>query len=586
MALDGIVLSSIVSELNTALIGGRIDKIYQPEKDALLISVRNNRLASKVLLTANSSYPRIHLSELVKNASGEPPMFCMLLRKHILGGRIIALSQPNFERIVEITLEATNELGDKEIKKLIIEIMGRHSNIILTKEDNTIIDSIKHVSSDKSSLREVLPGRNYVYPTNQVKENPIKTTREIFDASLLPLTVPTFKAIYTCYSGLSPIIANEICHRSHIDPDKSYSELTQTEQTCIFENFTTIMETVKKDAFSPMLYLDTQHLPSEFYALPLELFNNSESKSFDSISQLIEYYYHEKSTRFVVSQKTSDIKKLVNNFLDRTLRKKAIQEKAIEESHDKEIFKMYGELLTAYSYAVPENAKTYTTTNYYAEPCEEITIPLDETRSAIQNAQHYFKLYNKAKRTVAAATAQLVHIEEDINYLNSVLISLDLLETEEDINGLRDELTEMGYLKKRKASKKKLPKNPMPYMQFKSSSGMLIYVGKNNYQNDSLTMKFAKNQDLWLHIKDGPGSHVIVKSEDGGEVDDITLIDAAMLAAYYSKGKFSSNVSIAYTQCKNVKKIPNAKPGMVIYNNFNTIYVTPDEAYIKSLALS
>ncbi|MHC1750401.1 MAG: NFACT family protein [Cellulosilyticaceae bacterium] len=585
MALDGIVLSSIVSELSTAVIGGRIDKIYQPEKDALLISVRNSRLASKMLLTANSSYPRIHLSDLVKNSPGEPPMFCMLLRKHILGGRITSINQPHFERIVEITIEATNELGDREFKKLIIEIMGRHSNIILTKEDNTIIDSIKHVSSDKSSLREVLPGRSYVYPTNQCKANPLLTTKEAFDSLLLPLAVPTFKALYTCYSGLSPMVANEICHRSQIDPDKTFDTLSKSEQDLVFKHFTTIMDSVKNDSFSPVLYLDAQHLPLEFYCLPLKLYDDHEKISFESMSKLIEHYYHEKSTRFVVSQKTSDIKKLVHNFFERTSRKKIIQEKAIEESHDKEICKMYGELLTAYSYAVPAGAKSYTTTNYYIEPYEEITIPLDETRSAIQNAQHYFKLYNKAKRTIAAAAEQLIHIEEDLNYLNSVLIALDLLETEEDINGLRDELAEMGYLKKRKISKKKVPKNPMPYMQFKSASGALIYVGKNNYQNDNLTMKFARAQDLWLHIKDGPGSHVIVRVDDPTELDDTTLIDAAILAAYYSKGKFSSNVAIDYTQRRNVKKIPNAKPGMVIYNNFKTIYVTPDEAYVKSLAL-
>ncbi|MGL5676673.1 MAG: Rqc2 family fibronectin-binding protein, partial [Cellulosilyticaceae bacterium] len=284
--------------------------------------------------------------------------------------------------------------------------------------------------------------------------------------------------------------------------------------------------------------------------------------------------------------KTSDIKKLLLTFIDRAVRKQAIQQKAIEESMDCEQDKIFGELLTAYSYAVPMGSESFTTTNYYTEPFEDITIPLQKHLTAIENAQKYFKRYNKAKRTLVAAKDQLSLIEEDLNYLYSVLVSLDFLQTAEDIEGLKKELTDMGYLKKRKQKNMKAPKNPMPYMQFKSSTGYPIFVGKNNYQNDELTMKFAKATDLWLHIKDGPGSHVIVRLDHQEEIDDGTLVEAALIAAYYSKGKFGSNVAIDYTLKKNVKKIPNAKPGMVIYNHFNTIYVTPDEPFIKKLALN
>ncbi|MGL4800461.1 MAG: Rqc2 family fibronectin-binding protein [Cellulosilyticaceae bacterium] len=586
MALDGIVLSNIVHELKTTLLGGRIDKIYQPEKDELVLTARGGRENFKLLLTANSSYPRLHLTTKTKASPATPPMFCMLLRKHLISGKIVAITQPHFERIVELHIEAMNELGDREPKKLIIEIMGRHSNIILTKEDYTIIDSIKHISADKSSVRTVLPGRPYVYPPNQHKTNPLEATKETFLETLGASELPLFKALYTSYSGLSPAIAQEMVARAQLDPSLNASSTSIEALSELYKSFSGICTTVKDANYTPALYTTEDEAPVDFYSLPLTLLASEKVVPFSSVSELIEAYYHEKSNRFVVSQKTSDIKKLLLTFIDRAVRKQAIQQKAIEESMDCEQDKIFGELLTAYSYAVPSGSESFTTTNYYTEPFEDITIPLQKHLTAIENAQKYFKRYNKAKRTLVAAKDQLSLIEEDLSYLHSVLVSLDFLQTAEDIEGLKKELTDMGYLKKRKQKNMKAPKNPMPYMQFKSSTGYPIFVGKNNYQNDELTMKFAKATDLWLHIKDGPGSHVIVRLDHQEEIDDVTLVEAALIAAYYSKGKFGSNVAIDYTLKKNVKKIPNAKPGMVIYNHFNTIYVTPDEPFIKKLALN
>ena len=338
--------------------------------------------------------------------------------------------------------------------------------------------------------------------------------------------------------------------------------------------------------FSPTIYLDDNGLPLDFYTLPLMIYSTHPKQAFTTISEMLEYYYFEKSTRFNVAQKTADIKKLIHNFLERNVRKKHIQEKALEESAHKELYKIYGELLTAYAHQVPVQSESFTTMNYYEEPYEDITIPLNPRKTAIQNAQNYFKLYNKAKRTEIAAKEQLTVIEEDLAYLQSVLLSLDFLETKEDIAQLRAELIEMGYLKKRKGtSKNKQNKKVLPYMQFKASSGHIIYVGKNNYQNDELTMKFAKGNDMWLHIKSGPGSHVIIKAEDQEGFSEQTLLEAATLAAYYSSGKQSSGVPIDYTLKKYVKKVPNAKPGMVIYTNFKTLYVTPTEAFVKTLML-
>ncbi|MGL4345749.1 MAG: Rqc2 family fibronectin-binding protein [Cellulosilyticaceae bacterium] len=586
MALDGIVLASVAQELCDKLIGGRIDKIYQPQKDELLVTVRSNGKNYKVLLCSNSSYPRVHLSELTQNSSEQPPMFCMLLRKHLSGGKITAIIQPSFERILEFHIEATNELGDKENKKLIIEIMGRHSNIILTRADNIILDSVTHVSADKSSIRHILPGKTYIYPPNQIKLNPLETSFDAFKQALLATDEKVFKSLYFSYSGLSPLISHEMCLRVAIDSDTPIAELSDQALHKLYGVFDQFMSDIKTHTYEPYLYYDGAHLPTEFYAFPLLTHKEYEQKAYTSPSLLIEQYYHEKSNRFVVSQKTSDLKKLLLTFIDRNVRKKTIQETAIQESISHEIYKIYGELITAYSYSITPGSETFTTLNYYSEPYEEISIPLDVRLSPIENAQKYFKLYNKAKRTLVAAKEQLCHIDEELSYLQSVLVSLDILETQEDINGLRSELVDMGYLKKRRQqNKKKPPKNAMPFMTFKSQTGHLIYVGKNNYQNDELTMKFARSQDLWLHIKDGPGSHVIVRLEPQEEIPDTTLVEAATLAAFYSKGKLSSNVPIDYTLKKNVKKIPHAKPGMVIYNAFKTVYVTPEESFVKTLRI-
>lgn len=584
MALDGLVLANIVSELKNTLIGGRIDKIYQIEKEDILLTIRNNGVTHKLLLTANSNYPRLHLSTLAKNPSQDPPMFCMLMRKHLGGGKLLHIIQPDLERIVEFHIEATNELGDKETKKLIIEIMGRHSNIILTKENDVILDSIKHISNDKSSVREILPNRLYQRPPHNEKLNPLTISEDSFMDKLKATDLPLFKGLYMNFNGLSPMICHEICHNAGVSSETSTFAASPHDYTNLFSSFMTTLDAIHTEAFSPILYKDASEIPQDFYCLPVTLYKDLTAEPYPSMSELLEYYFFEKSTRFNVAQKTGDIKKLIHNFIDRSIRKKAIQEKALEECSHKELYKIYGELLTAYAHQIPPQANHFTTLNYYTEPYEEITIPLETNKTAIQNAQAYFKLYNKAKRTELAATAQLASIKEDLDYLASILLSLDLLETKEDIAELRSELVQMGYLKKKKSSKKELrPKKQLPYLHFKSSKGHDIYVGKNNYQNDELTIKFAKANDLWLHIKDGPGSHVIVKHLDTAPIDEDVILEAATLAAYHSSGKMSSHVPIDYTLRKNVKKVPNAKPGMVIYTHFKTLFVTPTETFVKKL---
>ncbi len=577
MAFDGIVLSNIIHELKEQILGGKIDKIYQPEKEEVLLTIRNNRTNYKLLLNSNSEYPRIHISNLSKNTSNTPPMFCMLLRKHLTAGRIVDIVQPNFERIVELHIQSKNELGDIENKILILEIMGRHSNLILTTQNFMILDSIKHISHDKSRVRKILPGYMYEYPPNQSKLNPTQTTKEEFICAISEKDAPIFKRLYLTYSGLSPLVANEICLQSELDPDAVI--ITTDQLNKLYDSFCKFTS----NNFIPTIYTDTEDLPIEYYSFPLQQFGEYNSTTPETMSEVIEYYTHNKNKRFIISQKTADIKKIVQNFIDRAVRKQALQEKALAESEKSEIYKIYGELITSYSYSINKGDTSFTTINYYSDDQEEIVIPLDKDKTAIENAQSYFKKYTKLKRTFVASAEQLDIIKEDLEYLQSVLVSLDLLENEIDIIELRQELIDMGYLRKRAKHPKKAPKNQKPYMHFKTSSGLDVYVGKNNLQNDALTMKFAKSNDLWLHIKDGPGSHVIIKVPHQYVLTDTDLYEGAMIASFYSSGKQSSNVPIDYTVRKNVKKVPNAKPGMVIYTNFKTISVTPSEKLVSSL---
>ncbi len=582
--LDGIVLANIISELRKEILGGRIEKIYQPEKEELMLVIRNNRKNKKLLLSSNSQYPRIVLSDQVKNQVDTPPMFCMFLRKHISGAKILNISQPNFERIVNIELEVKDDLGDISTKILILEIMGRHSNLILTiKEEDKlrVLDSIKHISYDKSKVRPILPNYEYVYPPNQNKLNPLDVNKEQFAIAVSSQEGPIFKRIYQAFSGLSPLIASEICLKAEVDSNSSFISLEEMDK--LHEVFDNVINHVKLDTFLPVFYETADGTPVDYYSFELTIMSEYNKLYIGSISEVIEKFTHGKNQKYTISQKTSDIKKLILNFLDRTIRKQAIQNEALKQSEDSENYKIYGELITAYSYNIKKGDKSFVANNYYSENQDEVLIPLDPAKTPIENAQNYFKKYTKLKRTFVAAKEQLEIIKEDLAYLQSVLMSLDILENESDIVELRQELIEMGYLKRKQKDPKKKVKNQAPYMKFRTSSGLDMYVGKNNYQNDELTMKFAKANDMWFHIKAGPGSHVIVKVPNGYELTKEDLYEGSMIAAYFSSGKNSSHVEIDYTTRKNIKKVPGAKPGMVLYYNFKSVTVTPTQKEMEKL---
>lgn len=585
MALDGFSISNIIYELKNTIMGGRVDKIYQPEKDEIIIQIRNKGNAYKLLLTANASSPRLNFTTIQKENPINAPLFCMVLRKHLSSGKIVGITQPNFERIVNIQVESINELGDYSIKTLVFEIMGKHSNIILIDDKNNILESIKHISFDKSSVREVLPGRTYTLPPSQDKKSPLDTNFEEF-YNIIKNCIPTKtqQIIYKSYNGISPILASEICNNGNIDPSKNTEELSDNEIKSLYNSFNNIVTLNNKENFKPQIIYNENETVLDFTVFDFNIFNHLDKKYFSSISELLEFFYKSKDLTYRLNQKSQDLKRLISQNIERCAKKKEIQQKTLKDIENRETLKLYGELITANIYAIKKGMTKVILNNFYSENFEEIEIRLDPNLTPAENAQKYFKKYNKEKRTFIALQDQIKQNDEELLYLESVLSSVNACTDEYDIKEIRTELAEQGFLKRQKNNKNNKQKNnkkakPLHYI---STDGFHIYVGKNNTQNDELTLRFAKPLDMWFHTKDIAGSHVIVVSE-GKEIPNSTLNEAANLAAYYSKASNSSLVPVDYTPKKFVKNPNGAKPGMVIYETNKTAYITPNEKLIENL---
>ena len=570
MAFDGITIANIVSELNHTIVGRKINKIAQPEADELMITVKNNRTQYRLFLSASASLPLIYLTGENKQGPLTAPNFCMLLRKHIGSARILSVTQPGLERILIFELEHLNELGDICRKKLIVEIMGKHSNIIFCQEDDTIIDSIKHISANMSSVREVLPGRTWFIPHTQDKMDPLSMSREAFAETVFGKNLPVFKAIYTSLTGFSPLIAEELCVRSGIDPKRQAQELEETEKETLWQTTDDLVDRIRRQDFSPVIVYQEEE-PLEFAAFPLTKYQDQKSVSYESISQVLESYYSMKNKITLIRQKSADLRRIVTTAIERTSKKYELQQKQQKDTEKKEKYRIYGELLNTYGYHLEEGARSLEALNYYTN--EMITIPLDEHLSAAENAKKYFDRYTKLKRTEEALNELLEETRSDLEHLESIRTSLDIALDEDDLVEVREELMEYGYLRRKGSSgkKKKIVSRPFHY---RSSDGFDIYVGKNNFQNDELSFKIASGNDWWFHAKGQPGSHVIVKS-NGEELPDRTFEEAARLAAFYSKGRQAPKVEIDYTQKKNLKKPNGAKPGFVIYHTNYSMIAEP-----------
>ncbi|MCM1267406.1 MAG: NFACT family protein [Bacteroidales bacterium] len=586
MAFDGITIAGIAKELHDTILGGRIYKIAQPENDALLLTIKNNSTQYRLLLSADASLPLVYLTEKNKQSPLTAPGFCMLLRKHLQNARITAIAQPGLERILCFRLEHLNELGDLCTKKLIVEIMGKHSNIIFCDDSDQIIDSIKHISGMVSSVREVLPGRPYFIPQTQEKEDPLAPLSYVnFKAQMAEKPMPLYKALYTSYTGLSPVIAQEICHRAGADADLPARTLAETEETAlsaVFTAFSDLMEQVRNGDFSPVIIYEqrtSSRTPVEFAALPLTLYADRESQTFSGISEVLERYYAERETVTRIRQKSVDLRRIVQTALERNVKKYDLQIRQMKDTEKRDKYKVYGELINAYGYNVEPEAKSLEALNYYTG--ETVTIPLDNTLTPQENAQRYFEKYGKLKRTYEALSELTVQVKEEIEHLESILTALDIAQQEEDLTQIREELVESGYIRRKGGAKKaKITSRPFHYL---SSDGFHIYVGKNNLQNDELTFKSAAGNDWWFHAKQMPGSHVVLKTE-GAEVPDRAFEEAARLAAYYSKGRGQDKVEIDYIQKKHVKKPAGAKPGFVVYYTNYSMTIDTDISALKELS--
>lgn len=571
MALDGSVVACIVKELSDKLAGGQINKIAQPEKDELVIHIRSSRNNYKLLLTAQASMPRIHLTTRPRSNPLTPPNFCMLMRKYLSSGRILSVEQPGFERIVVLRIEHMDEMGDRQVKRLIIEIMGRHSNIMLVNHEDIILESVRHISHQQSSVREVFPGRPYMAPPSQGKTSPLEVdSLESLKALLLPHH-SLAKGIYMSMTGISPQLAEAICQEARLLGDAVPAELDSGAWTRCWQAFAGFRDKVASGSFEPTLYIGPDGQVKGFSAFPVDIYPDCSAKGFDSISELLDEYYERQSIQSRMSQKSSDLRRLVQNNLDRCLKKLDLQLLQMQDAQNLEKFRIRGELIHSHLYQLEQGMKEAAVHNYYTG--EDVRIPLDEQLTPAKNAERYYEKYNKKKRTLEALKTQVEHTKAELDYLRSVQYSLVHAHEESVLGDIREELVSSGYMKARKLKGKKAEGKAQPY-HYISSDGFHMYVGKNNLQNEYLSTKFASGSDWWFHAKEVPGSHVIVKSE-GRELTDKAFEEAAALAAYYSQASDSPKVTVDYTLKKHLKKPNGSAPGYVIYHTNYSMHITP-----------
>ncbi len=585
MALDGVAIAALVDELNKACTGGRVDKIHQPDSNEIIIHLRSLGNNLKLLLCANPSFPRVHITQAIKENPAQPPMFCMLLRKHLSGGKIVGFEQVGFERIIKINIESSDELGYMSQKSLIIEIMGKHSNIILTDTNGKILDSIYRVDITVSSVRQILPGLTYELPPSQGKANPLVAGEEEIAACMDNSETELKTMLMNSFSGISPLVASEIVFRATGSTDTRGCDTVADVRLRTARCFLYCLDKIRSRHFCPTVLINAQSgKMMDYSAIPITLYGElAKTEQYDTMSQALDSFYTKKAANEAMKQKSGDLLKFVNNNIDRCRKKLQMQNETLMKVAKRDKYKMYGDLVTANIYRIVQGMESIEVDNFYSDKCEKIFIPLQQDLTPSQNAQRYYKRYNKDKTAESQTQKQKELNLTEIEYLESVQTAIVNAETVAEINQIRDELTEQKYLRNRdKLKKSKKAQIPTP-MHFVSSDGYDIYVGKNNKQNDYVTLKLSRSTDIWFHTKLIHGSHVIVKTNDAQTVPDNTYLEAAVLAAYYSKGRGGENVPVDYTEVKNVKKPSGAKPGMVIYVSYNTLYVNPDEKLIECL---
>lgn len=588
MPLDAVCLRAVLSELNTRIAGARIEKVYQPDREEIVLQLRGSQGACRLLFSASPSAPRIHLIEQNRENPATPPMFCMLLRKHIQGAKIVSLTQPSLERMAVLELDTNDEMGVPVKRYLIAELMGKYSNLILKGEDDRIIDSIRRIDGDISGKRQILPGLFYrMPPAQEHKVDPLTVSGAGIAAAVSQAEgeMGLDKWLLSSFCGLSPLLCREIAYRATGETGKPVSMLSAEDRMKLCEVFEDFLSYVREDKARPYLLVKAEDktvfdftcLPITQYGLLMRLDTKPD------FSSLLAAFYEKKGQTERMHRKAGDMLRTVTAARDRLVRKLAAQRQELTKTHDREKYKRKGELISANFYQLEKGMRTAKVIDYYDPECPEIEISLDVRLTPQQNAQKYFKLYNKAKTAEQMLTEQIEQGTQELDYLESVLASIDEAENEADLAQLREELTQTGVLshKQQRNMRRQKPARSAPY-EYRTTDGFSVWAGKNNLQNDLLSMKTAFKSDIWFHTQKIHGSHVILIT-DGKQPTDEAMTQAAMIAAYHSKARTSSLVPVDYTEVRNLKKPSGAKPGFVIYHVYQTAFVTPDEALIESL---
>ncbi len=575
MAFDGITIACMVHELSEKLVGGRITKISQPEKEEVLLTVKSLAGQHRLFISASASLPLIYLTEENKPAPMTAPNFCMVLRKYLQGGRVVEISQPGLERVIQIKVEHLDEMGDTCIRVLCFELMGKYSNLILCDDKNVILDSLKHVSAVMSSVREVLPQREYFIPVTVEKKDALTTTYEEFAGLAKESRQAPFKMIYQSYTGISPFMAREMCNNADVDDRIMAGDLEDDVVQRLYDAFDQVMNKVKTKDYAPCMIMENGKV-KEFAVMDIPSYPSEQKQAFDSVSKLLFDFYASKNKEDVMRQKSLNLRKTLQTILERDYKKLDLQKKQLQDAGEREKYKIYGELLNAYGYQLQDGAKEAKVLNYYTN--EEVTIPLDETLSIKENAVRFFDKYGKMKRTEEALAVQTKENEAEIAYLESVQTFLNLASTKADLQQIQAELSERGFIKKSYDKKnKKVVNKPLHYVMYDEYD---IYVGKNNLQNEEVTFKMANGNDWWFHAKGVPGSHVIVKSRNANPATEWDMPDevfeaAACLAAVYSKNGGQEKAEVDYIRKKHVKRPGGGEAGFVVYyTNFSMMIET------------
>ena len=582
MAFDGMFLHKICEEIKLTAQNCRVDKIHEPSRDEIVISIRAGGENKRLLLNAGANNPRIHFTKETIENPMSPPMFCMLMRKHIGNAKLIDVEQTQLERCVYFKFETQNEFGDTIILTLAVEIMGRYSNIILINENNKIIDSIKRIDDTVSSVRRVLPGVTYEPPLVQDKLCILNSsTQEIIERIKHSNDVPLSKALLNTLQGASPLLCRELSFETTKENDTTVSLLSEKE----YENLDFVLLNLKTaicgETMPTMLSDDTKK-PIEYSFVDIKQYGTTLSKTrFETLSELLDTFYKNKSTASRMGQKSHDLLKLITTLSERITRKILVQEKELKECENRETYRQYGDIISANLYRLQKGDRLAKLENFYLENSPMVEIKLDPMLTPTQNAQKYYTEYKKSDTAEKMLTKLIENGKKELEYVDSVFDSLVRAATESELAAIKEELTQSGYIKRAKGNKPQ-KNEKLSYLRYISSDGFAILCGRNNVQNDKLTLKDAFNNDIWFHTHNIPGSHTVIVTENK-QVPDSTLEEAAMIAAFNSKARNSSLVPVDYTLIKNVKKPSGAKYGMVIYETYKTVYITPDEEKVSAL---